>query len=87
MPRWPSGFSVIWGVMNLINLAMGAWSSWRLYHILPERCHGSRSVPHHPHQRRLLFIFGYLVQKYLISHVIEASVFMTLILTFGLDMF
>jgi len=31
----------------------------------------------------VLFVFGYLVQKYLIGHVIEASVLMMLILTFG----
>ena len=82
------GFSVIWGVMNLINLAhgsmviMGAYITYYL-----NAATGIDPFLTIPISGAVLFIFGYLVQKYLISHVIEASVFMTLILTFGLDMF
>jgi branched-chain amino acid transport system permease protein len=82
------GFSVIWGVMNLINLAHGSMvilGAYITYYL--NVATGVDPFLTIPISGAALFVFGYLVQKYLIGHVIEASVFMMLILTFGLDMF
>ncbi len=82
------GFSVIWGVMNLINLAHGSMiilGAYITYFI--NSATGLDPFLTIPISGVVLFSLGYLIQKYLINHVIEASVFMTLILTFGLDMF
>ena len=34
----------------------------------------------------MLFAVGYLLQRYVINRVIQQSIFLTLILTFGFDM-
>ncbi len=81
------GFSVIWGVMNLINLAhgsmiiIGAYITW-----LIATNTGIDPFLTIPAAGACLFVIGYAVQKYMINRLVEASVFMTLILTFGLDM-
>lgn len=81
------GFSIIWGVMNLINLAHGSMiilGAYITYFFFTAT--GLDPFLAVPISGTVLFIFGYLIQKYLINHVIEGSVFMTLILTFGLDL-
>ncbi len=81
------GFSVIWGVMNLINLAhgsmiiLGAYITYHIHHAI-----GLDPFLTIPMSGLVLFTLGFIVQKYLINHVIGGSVFMTLILTFGLEM-
>ena len=82
------GFSVIWGVMNLINLAHGSMilmGAYITYVIVSAT--GIDPFLTVPIAGLALFIFGFFIQKYLVNHVIESSVFMTLILTFGLDLF
>lgn len=81
------GFSLVWGVMNLINLCHGSmimlgayitfWS-FQLYGIDP-----FYSIPI---SMLALFVIGYILQKYAINFVVRAPIFMTLVLTFGLDM-
>jgi branched-chain amino acid transport system permease protein len=81
------GFSVIWGVMNLINLAHGSLIILGAYiTYIVTSASGMDPFLTIPISGTLLFFLGYLLQKYLINLVIEGSVFMTLILTFGLDM-
>lgn len=81
------GFSVIWGVMNLINLAHGSMIILGAYiTYLITSASGIDPFFTIPISGFVLFIFGFLLQKYLINLVIGGSVFMTLILTFGLDM-
>src|ERR671939_1725359 len=81
------GFSVIWGVMNIINLAhgsmiiMGAYITYWLW-----RDTGIDPFATIPVSAAALFCVGFLLQKYLLNRVIAASVFLSLILTFGLDM-
>jgi branched-chain amino acid transport system permease protein len=81
------GFSLVWGVLNVINLihgsiiVLGAYLAWGLYqalaispwYVLPI------AVP-------LFFVFGYLLQRLLLNRVIAAPVLVTLTLTFGLDL-
>jgi branched-chain amino acid transport system permease protein len=81
------GFSVIWGVMNIINLAhgsmiiMGAYITYWLW-----RDWGIDPFATIPVSAAVLFVFGFALQKFLLNRVVAASVFLSLIITFGLDM-
>ena len=80
------GFSIVWGVTSLINLAhgslviLGAYASFwifQYFHIDP-----FVSIPI---VMVGLFIIGYLMQRYIFNLAIKADVFLTLIMTFGMD--
>jgi branched-chain amino acid transport system permease protein len=81
------GFSVIWGVMNIINLAHGSMiimGAYITYWIWKET--GLDPFATIPAAALVLFCFGFLLQKFLLNRIVTASVFLSLILTFGLDM-
>jgi branched-chain amino acid transport system permease protein len=81
------GFSIIWGVMNLINLAHGSMIIVGAYvTFMVSSYTGIDPFLTLPLSGAVLFAIGYALQKLLINFVIEASIFMTLIFTFGLDM-
>ena len=80
-------FSLVWGVLNVINLihgsfiVLGAYLAWGLYqslHISPWYA----LVVAAP----LFFVFGYFIQRLILNRVITAPVLVTLKLTFGLDL-
>ncbi len=80
------GFSLVWGVMNIINVAhgsfimIGAYLSYTLfavYHIDP-----FLSIPV---VMLVLFLIAYAIQKYVLNLVVRGSVFITLTFTFGLQ--
>jgi branched-chain amino acid transport system permease protein len=81
------GFSLVWGVLNVINLihgsfiVLGAYLAWGLYQALaiPPWYVLVIAAP-------LFFILGYLLQWLLLNRVITAPVLVTLTLTFGLDL-
>jgi branched-chain amino acid transport system permease protein len=82
-----TGFSLITGVLKIFNFAhgafimLGAYATWILFSIW--------SVDPFlalPATMLVLFVMGYLVQRFLINRVVRAPLYMTLILTFGLDM-
>ncbi|MDI6895404.1 MAG: branched-chain amino acid ABC transporter permease [Bacillota bacterium] len=79
-------FSLIWGVMNIINLAhgvlilMGSYVAWELWSRL-----GIDPFLSVPLNLGLFFLIGYVLQRRLINLVIRAPVFMTLLLTFGIE--
>ena len=81
------GFSLVWGVLNVINLihgsmiVLGAYLAWGLYQSLA-------ISPWYvlPIAAPLFFVFGYLLQRLLLNRVIAAPVLVTLTLTFGLDL-
>jgi len=81
------GFSLVWGIMNIINLAhgsfimLGAYLSFVLFaafHIDP-----FLTVPI---AFAVMFAFGYAVQKYIINLVVRAPILTTFLLTFGLSL-
>jgi branched-chain amino acid transport system permease protein len=81
------GFSLVWGVLNVINLihgsliVLGAYLAWGLYLSL--------KIPPWfalPIAAPLFFVIGYLLQRLLLNRVIAAPVLVTLTLTFGLDL-
>lgn len=81
------GFSLIWGVMNIINLAHGSMMLVGAYvtYSLHVRF-GIDPILTIPFSATTLFLFGYALQRFVFNRVVMTSVFLTLILTFGLDM-
>jgi branched-chain amino acid transport system permease protein len=81
------GFSLVWGVMNIVNLAhgafvvIGAYIAWTL----------STSAGVNPMAGMLvsaacLFVAGYTLQRGLINLVVNAPIWLTLLLTFGIEL-
>jgi branched-chain amino acid transport system permease protein len=80
------GFSLVWGILNIINLAHAAfimlaayltyflWSAWSLDPFLTL-----------PVTMLVLFAAGYLLQRYVINLVMGASILTTFLLTFGFE--
>ncbi len=79
------GFSLVWGIMNIINLAHGAFVMMGAYisYVLFSSLHVDPffSVPI---VFVAMFAFGYLVQRYVINFVVRAPILTTFLLTFGL---
>jgi branched-chain amino acid transport system permease protein len=81
------GFSLVWGVLNVINLihgsfiVLGSYLAWGLYQA-PGISPWYVLLVAAP----LFFVLGYLLQRLLLNRVIDAPVLVTLTLTFGLDL-
>jgi branched-chain amino acid transport system permease protein len=81
------GFSLVWGVMNVINLAhgafvvVGAYVAWKL-----KTAAGVDPFLGMLASAAGLFAIGYILQRFLINLVVNAPIWMTLLLTFGLDL-
>ena len=81
------GFSLTWGVLNIINIAhgamvmLGAYITFLLFTIA-----GVDPFLSIPASMFVLFLLGYVLQRFLINRVIPHGVFMTLVLTFGLSL-
>lgn len=81
------GFSLVWGVLNVINLLHGSFIVLGSYVAF----FAWRALGLHPFASiiiagALLFAIGYATQVGLINRVINAPVLTTLVLTFGLDL-
>jgi branched-chain amino acid transport system permease protein len=81
------GFSLVWGVMNVINLSHGALAVAGAYLAWQLNVHfGLDPFLAVPLVAVALFAFGYAIQRGLINLVINAPIFLTLLLTFGLSL-
>jgi len=81
------GFSLVWGVMNVINLSHGALAVTGAYLAWLLNLHfGLDPFLALPVVAVALFLFGYALQRGLINLVINAPIFLTLLLTFGLGL-
>ena len=80
------GFSVIWGVMGVINLAhgeflmIGAYLAWGLSRLFGLDPFASLALI-----LPLMFLVGYLLQIVLINRIVERPHLMTLLVTFGVS--
>src|SRR6187551_3108563 len=81
------GFSLVWGVLNVINMLHGSmivlggyltFFAWHSYGIHPFLAL--------PIVALLLYVIGYVTQFLMINRVIDQPVLTTLTLTFGLDL-
>ncbi len=81
------GFSLVWGVLNVINLihgsfiVLGGYLAFMLYQSLHLSPWYAIFVA-----APLFFAFGYVIQRLILNRVITAPVLVTLTLTFGLDL-
>jgi branched-chain amino acid transport system permease protein len=84
---YSAGFSLIFGVMGVVNLAhgelimLGAFTSYWMFVFLNVDPYVSAPIA-----AALLFIFGYLLQKLIINRIIELPHIMSYILTFGIHL-
>lgn len=81
------GFSLVWGVLNVVNMLHGSLIMLGAYICLfmVQKEH----VPFYliaPIACALLFSFGYAIQRGLINRVMGQPILITLTLTFGLDL-
>ncbi|WP_108662108.1 branched-chain amino acid ABC transporter permease [Acuticoccus kandeliae] len=81
------GFSLVWGVLNVINILHGSFVVLGSYIAYFSYVH----LGIHPYLSivtagAVLFVLGYCVQAGLINRVVGAPVLTTLVLTFGLDL-
>lgn len=80
------GFSIIWGVMGVINLAhgeflmMGAYLAWALF-----RGFGLDPFLSLIVVMPVMFLVGYVLQSVLINRVVERPHLMALLVTFGVS--
>lgn len=81
------GFSLVWGIMNIINLAHGSFVMLGAYvtYVLFTNYHVDPFLSL-PISFGVLYVFGYLVQRYVINFVVRAPVLTTFLLTFGLSL-
>ena len=80
------GLALVWGVLNIVNLAhgalimLGAYVTWTLY----TAAHLDPFVAL-PLSAALLFALGWAIQRGILNLVIRAPMFDTLLVTFGLE--
>lgn len=82
-----SGFSLISGVMKILNfchgslIMLGAFSTFWFTALF-----GLDPLLTVPIAMAILFLLGFVLQKYVLNLIVRAPTYMTLIFTFGLDM-
>ncbi len=82
------GFSLVWGVMKIINVAhgsfimIGAYLTYELF-----RRFGIDPFLSVPITMTSMFIVGFVIQRYLLNRIVRGSIFITLTFTFGLQIF
>src|SRR5947208_1193044 len=80
------GFSLVWGILNIINLAhaafimLGAYFTWMLVNHV-----GIEPVLTVPIVMAVLFALGYSLQRGLLNFVMRAPLLTTFLMTFGLE--
>ena len=81
------GFSLVWGILNIVNLAhgalviVGAYITWLLF----DRLHVDPFLSL-PVDALALFVLGYALQRGVINRVIRAPLLFTFLLTFGINL-
>src|SRR5579859_7046893 len=81
------GFSLVWGIMNVVNLSHGALAVTGAYLAWLLNVHfGLDPFLAIPVVAVCMFGFGYVLQRGLINLVVNAPIFLTLLLTFGLGL-
>jgi branched-chain amino acid transport system permease protein len=80
------GLALVWGVLNIVNLAhgafimLGAYLSWYLYQYA-----GIDPFIGLPLNAVIMFAVGYGMQRGLLNLIVRAPMFNTLLITFGIE--
>ncbi len=81
------GFSLVWGVMNVVNLAHGAFVLCGAYlAYMLNTAFGLDPFLSMVPAALVLFVLGYALQRVLVNLIVNAPIFLTLLLTFGLEL-
>lgn len=81
------GFSLVWGVLNIINMLHGAFVVLGAYIVVfGVQAYGGSPILWTGAACIVLFAVGYLLQRGLINKVVAAPIFITFTLTFGMDL-
>jgi len=81
------GFGLVWGVLNIVNLAhgalviIGAYLTWQMFAVW-----GVDPFLTLPIDAIALFVLGYAGQRGVINRIIRAPLLFTFLLTFGLNL-
>lgn len=81
------GFSLVWGILNIVNLSHGAlvivgsYITWVLF----SRLHIDPFLSL-PVDAVVLFVIGYALQRGVINRIIRAPLLFTFLLTFGINL-
>jgi len=80
------GFSLVWGIMNIVNLSHGAFIVMGAYltYWMHELLHVDPFLSI-PVSMAVLFGLGYAVQRTVINQIMRAPLLATFLLTFGLE--
>jgi branched-chain amino acid transport system permease protein len=81
------GFSMVWGVMGVINLAHTAFITLGAYvtYVLFQR-YGFDPLLSMPLAMAAMFVLGYGIQRLILNHVIRTSLLLSLVVTFGIEL-
>jgi branched-chain amino acid transport system permease protein len=80
------GMSLIWGVMNIVNIAhgalimLGAYLTFWMFTLW-----GWDPFVSLPLTILALFVYGYVLQRFLLNLIVRAQLFLTLLITFGVE--
>jgi branched-chain amino acid transport system permease protein len=80
------GMSLIWGVMNIVNIAhgaiimVGAYLTFWMFTLW-----GVDPFVSLPITIAALFVYGYCLQRYVLNLIVRAQLFLTLLITFGVE--
>ena len=80
------GLALVWGVLNIVNLAhgafimLGAYASYYLFTLLNVDPFAAL-----PLCMLVVFACGFVLQRYVLNLIVRAPMFNTLLITFGID--
>ena len=80
------GMALVWGVLNIVNLAHGAFimlGGYAVYFLFTGA--GIDPFAALPLAMLGMFLFGYLVQRCVLNLIVRSALLNTLLITFGLD--
>jgi len=80
------GMALVWGVLNIVNLAHGAFvmlGGYCVYFVFTEL--GIDPFAALPIAFLAMFALGYLLQRYVLNLIVRSALLNTLLITFGLD--
>jgi branched-chain amino acid transport system permease protein len=79
------GMALVWGVLNIVNLAHGAFIMLGGYVVYFLFTAGLDPLVSLPIAMLVLFAFGYLIQRSLLNLIVRSALLNTLLFTFGLN--
>lgn len=80
------GMALVWGVLNIVNLAHGAFimlGGYAVYYLFTVA--GIDPFAALPIAMVAMFVFGYLVQRLVLNLIVRSALLNTLLITFGLE--